>query len=67
MVNVKESSLHVEVNLSELKGFEKHVIVELIKETNNLTNNMARCNTENCRGISLNLKISKFQTSKQEK
>ncbi|PWA95329.1 DNA polymerase III, clamp loader complex, gamma/delta/delta subunit, C-terminal [Artemisia annua] len=53
MVNVKESSLHVEVNLSELKGFEKHVIVELIKETNNLTNEMARCNKENCRAIIL--------------
>ncbi|KAM7474195.1 hypothetical protein LguiB_021438 [Lonicera macranthoides] len=27
-VNVKESSQHVEANLSELKGYEKHVIVE---------------------------------------
>ncbi|KAK1414216.1 hypothetical protein QVD17_29958 [Tagetes erecta] len=30
IVNVKESSQHIEVNLSELKGYEKHVIVELI-------------------------------------
>ncbi|KAI3681407.1 hypothetical protein L6452_36202 [Arctium lappa] len=53
MVNVKESSQHVEVNLSDLKGFEKHVIVELIKETNKLTNKMARCGNDNCRAIIL--------------
>lgn len=49
-VKVKESSQHVEVNLSDLKGFEKHVIVELIKEANMLTNK-ARCSNDNCRGI----------------
>lgn len=32
-VNVKRSPQHVEVNLSELKAYEKYVIVELIKET----------------------------------
>ncbi|XP_021901173.1 replication factor C subunit 3-like [Carica papaya] len=32
-VNVKESSQHVEINVSDLKGYEKHVIVELIKKT----------------------------------
>ncbi|XVF23009.1 hypothetical protein REPUB_Repub13aG0000900 [Reevesia pubescens] len=32
-VNVKESSKHVEVNISDLRGYEKHVIVELMKET----------------------------------
>ncbi|KAL7591275.1 hypothetical protein Lser_V15G31849 [Lactuca serriola] len=54
MVNVKESSQHVEINLSELKGFEKHVIVELIKETNNLTNKTGlRCSNDNCRAIIL--------------
>ncbi|XP_076948724.1 replication factor C subunit 3-like [Bidens hawaiensis] len=52
IVNVKESSQHVEVNLSDLKGFEKHVIVELIKEANMLTNK-ARCGTDNCRAIIL--------------
>ncbi|KAL0425500.1 UNVERIFIED_CONTAM: Replication factor C subunit [Sesamum radiatum] len=31
---LKVSRQHVEVNLSELKGYEKHVIVELIKEKN---------------------------------
>ncbi|KAK9056286.1 hypothetical protein SSX86_027376 [Deinandra increscens subsp. villosa] len=51
-VNVKESSQHVEVNLTELKGFEKHVIVELIKEANMQTSN-ARCSNENCRAIIL--------------
>uniref|UniRef100_A0A3N7FZE9 AAA+ ATPase domain-containing protein n=2 Tax=Populus trichocarpa TaxID=3694 RepID=A0A3N7FZE9_POPTR len=34
-VRVKVSSQHVEVNLSDLKGYEKQVIVELIKETHN--------------------------------
>ncbi|KAL8192456.1 hypothetical protein R6Q57_027641 [Mikania cordata] len=52
IVKVKESSQHVEVNLSELKGFEKHVIVELIKEANMLTNK-ERCSNENCRAIIL--------------
>ncbi|XP_071686194.1 replication factor C subunit 3-like [Rutidosis leptorrhynchoides] len=52
-VNVKESSQHVEINLSELKGFEKHVIVELIKETNKLTHNTERCSNDNCRAIIL--------------
>ncbi|KAG4163709.1 hypothetical protein ERO13_D01G189200v2 [Gossypium hirsutum] len=32
-VNIRESSKHVEVNLSDLRGYEKHVIVELMKET----------------------------------
>ncbi|XP_065856960.1 replication factor C subunit 3-like [Euphorbia lathyris] len=33
-VRIKVSSQHIEVNLSDLKGYEKHVIVELIKGTN---------------------------------
>ncbi|KAK3195309.1 hypothetical protein Dsin_026619 [Dipteronia sinensis] len=32
-VNVKESSQHIEVNVSDLKGYEKHVIIELMKES----------------------------------
>nr|TKS02083.1 hypothetical protein D5086_0000166760 [Populus alba] len=32
---VQVSSQHVELNLSDLKGYEKQVIVELIKETHN--------------------------------
>ncbi|KAI3741182.1 hypothetical protein L1987_58849 [Smallanthus sonchifolius] len=51
-VNVKESYQHVEVNMSDLKGFEKHVIVELIKEANMLTNK-TRCSKDNCRAIIL--------------
>ncbi|KAL1802479.1 hypothetical protein ACET3Z_031126 [Daucus carota] len=31
-VNVKRSSHHVELNISDLKGYEKHVIVKLINE-----------------------------------
>lgn len=50
-VNMKLSSQHVEVNLSELEGYEKHVIVELIKEkSNKLSNNALLCNHDNCRG-----------------
>ncbi|KVH88086.1 DNA polymerase III, clamp loader complex, gamma/delta/delta subunit, C-terminal, partial [Cynara cardunculus var. scolymus] len=37
----------------KVQGFEKHVIVELIKETNKLTNKMARCGNDNCRAIIL--------------
>ncbi|KAF8380707.1 hypothetical protein HHK36_028197 [Tetracentron sinense] len=54
-VNVKESSQHVEVNLSELRGYEKHVIVALIKQTNSIVLNkaMQSCNHTNCRAIIL--------------
>ncbi|GMJ13981.1 hypothetical protein HRI_005067300 [Hibiscus trionum] len=55
-VKVKESSKHVEVNLSDLRGYEKHVIVELMKETqaNNSKSNKALSNDpENCRSIIL--------------
>ncbi|EXB70670.1 hypothetical protein L484_023856 [Morus notabilis] len=54
-VLVKESPRLVEVNLSDLKGHEKHVIFELIKETSDLkaSNRSALpCNpSENCRAI----------------
>ncbi|KAK6140475.1 hypothetical protein DH2020_025788 [Rehmannia glutinosa] len=36
LVNLMVSPHHVEVNLSELKGYEKHVIVELIKEKSHM-------------------------------
>ncbi|KAK9273544.1 hypothetical protein L1049_018354 [Liquidambar formosana] len=54
-VNVKESSQHVEVNLSTvLKGYEKHVIVELIKERHNKISNTAlQSSGYNCRAIIL--------------
>jgi hypothetical protein len=58
---VKVSSQHVEVNLSDLKGYEKQVIVELIKETHNNHNKRIISNNpinpksrlDDCRGIYL--------------
>ncbi|XP_040998713.1 uncharacterized protein LOC121244619 isoform X1 [Juglans microcarpa x Juglans regia] len=53
-VNVKQSPQHIEVNLSELKGYEKHVVVELIKETQNMISNKGLlCDSDNCRAIIL--------------
>ncbi|KAJ8573438.1 hypothetical protein K7X08_009949 [Anisodus acutangulus] len=53
-VNVKESTKHVEINLSETKGYEKHVIVELINERKNKTSRRsAPCNNDDCRAIVL--------------
>ncbi|XVF55933.1 hypothetical protein PTKIN_Ptkin06aG0075500 [Pterospermum kingtungense] len=55
-VNVKESSKHVEINLSDLKGYEKHVIAELMKETQTKTsksNKALSSYSENCRVIVL--------------
>ncbi|XP_022147144.1 probable replication factor C subunit 3 [Momordica charantia] len=48
-VKVRESSHYVEVNLSQTKGFEKQVIVQLIKETHS----PLPCNHSNCQGILL--------------
>ncbi|XP_057497798.1 uncharacterized protein LOC130782494 [Actinidia eriantha] len=54
-VTVKTSLQHVEVNLSEVKGYEKHVIVELIQETiNRLGKKTLHCNKDNCQVIILN-------------
>ncbi|KAL4313055.1 hypothetical protein GQ457_01G014540 [Hibiscus cannabinus] len=55
-VTVRESSKHVEVNLSDLRGYEKHVIVELMKETqakNSRSNKALSNDPENCRSIIL--------------
>ncbi|KAK1364678.1 Replication factor C subunit 3/5 [Heracleum sosnowskyi] len=53
-VNVKQSSQHVEVNLSELGGYEKHVIVELMQEkSTKLPTNILPCTIANCRAIIL--------------
>ncbi|XP_071931550.1 uncharacterized protein [Coffea arabica] len=50
-VNIKHLSKHVEINLSELRGYEKHVIVELIKEKGDKSSSKAlQCNPDNCRG-----------------
>lgn len=51
---MKESSQHVEVNLSDLKGYEKDVIVELMKETQTKTsksNKAMSSYSDNCRGM----------------
>lgn len=53
-VNIKESSQHIEVNLSDLKGYERHVIVELMKETQSKISAKAlqsNVPTDNTRGI----------------
>lgn len=51
-MNIKQSSKHVEINLSELRGYEKHVIVELIKEKSDKSSNkILQCTVDNCRGI----------------
>ncbi|KAG5018023.1 hypothetical protein JHK87_013878 [Glycine soja] len=56
-VRVKKSLHHVEVNLSETKGYEKHVIVDLFKETyDQLINNSEPCCPENCKESLLYIK-----------
>ncbi|MCD7452725.1 hypothetical protein HAX54_017944 [Datura stramonium] len=53
-VTVKESKKHVEINLSETKGYEKHVIVELINERKHKSSRRsAPCNPDNCKAIVL--------------
>ncbi|KAF5744234.1 hypothetical protein HS088_TW08G00832 [Tripterygium wilfordii] len=53
-VHLKKSSKHVEVNLSDLKGYEKHVIVELIKERHGrISNKTLPSKCDSCRTIIL--------------
>ncbi|CAJ1972956.1 unnamed protein product [Sphenostylis stenocarpa] len=53
-VRVKKSLHHVEVNLSETNGYEKHVIVDLFKETyGEVVDNSQPCCPENCKAIVL--------------
>lgn len=53
-VRMKKSLHHVEMNLSETKGYEKHVIVDLFKETyGQVINNSQPCCPENCKAIIL--------------
>ncbi|CAA2986674.1 replication factor C subunit 3-like [Olea europaea subsp. europaea] len=47
------STQHIEVNLSELKGYEKHIIVELIEENNSESDKAFQCNQESCKIIIL--------------
>ncbi|XP_073288555.1 replication factor C subunit 3-like isoform X2 [Primulina huaijiensis] len=54
LVNWMASTQHIEVNISELKGYEKHILVELIKEENEmLSNKTLQCTQENCKAIIL--------------
>ncbi|OIT34160.1 hypothetical protein A4A49_10103 [Nicotiana attenuata] len=51
-VNVMESKKHVEINLAETKGYEKHVIVELINERKHKASiRSAPCHPDDCKGI----------------
>ncbi|KAM7256337.1 hypothetical protein ACFE04_012078 [Oxalis oulophora] len=53
-VNVKESDHHLEINLYDIKGYEKNVIVELIQGTDTqISNNSLPCTPENRRAIIL--------------
>ncbi|XP_058104062.1 replication factor C subunit 3-like [Magnolia sinica] len=49
-VNMKKSPRHVEMNLSELRGYEKHVIMTLIEETHGTAQ---KCDLANCQAIVL--------------
>ncbi|KAL2536739.1 replication factor C subunit 3-like [Forsythia ovata] len=54
LVNLMVSQQHIEVNLSELKGYEKHILVELIKErSTKLSNKALQRNHEDCKAIIL--------------
>lgn len=56
-LRMQKSLHHVEVNLSEAKGYEKHVIVELFKETyGKVINSSLPCSPENCQGTHSNAK-----------
>ncbi|KAI4338746.1 hypothetical protein MLD38_023765 [Melastoma candidum] len=52
-VVLKESSHHIEVTVSELKGYEKHVIVELIKEAHLSLSKKDPRIPENCKAMIL--------------
>lgn len=58
-VKVKISSQHVEISVAELRGYEKHVIVALIEESNAIA---PQCDSTNCRGTwqlaSLSIELS---------
>lgn len=51
LVNLMVSQQHIEINLSELKGYEEYILVELIKErSTKLSNRVLQENHGNCRG-----------------
>ncbi|XP_020985705.1 replication factor C subunit 3-like [Arachis duranensis] len=53
-VQIKKSLHHVEINVSETKGYEKHVIADLFNGTYAKTiNNSLPCSPDNCQAIVL--------------
>lgn len=50
-VNLKESIHHIEVNVSDLKGYEKNIIIELMKETQSKISPGSQSPDNDCRGI----------------
>ncbi|EEF28707.1 Replication factor C subunit, putative [Ricinus communis] len=52
-VRIKVSSQHIEVNLSDMKGYEKHIVVELIKETDDKKSRNYLPKHDSCRAIIL--------------
>lgn len=50
-VDVKESAYHIELNLAELRGYEKNVIVKLIKERHTKCNKSTYAGHGSCKGI----------------
>ncbi|KAL5724860.1 hypothetical protein ACHQM5_008070 [Ranunculus cassubicifolius] len=64
-VNIQISDRHVEVNISDLGGYEKHVIVELIKENQKIEMDQVKeCDHANCYAIILH-EADKLSTDAQ--
>nr|XP_029144526.1 uncharacterized protein LOC112705776 [Arachis hypogaea] len=58
-VQIKKSLHHVEINVSETKGYEKHVIADLFNGTYAKTiNNSLPCSPDNCQGILVYMSLS---------
>lgn len=47
---MRKSSRHVEVNLSDLHGYEKHVLVALMNEPHAAIEKHGECDHITCRG-----------------
>ncbi|XP_039121142.1 LOW QUALITY PROTEIN: replication factor C subunit 3-like [Dioscorea cayenensis subsp. rotundata] len=52
-LNVRRSSQHIEVNLSESRGYEQHVIMTLINEFHIPSEQAVQCDQTNCKAIVL--------------
>ncbi|XP_073111617.1 replication factor C subunit 3-like isoform X1 [Elaeis guineensis] len=50
-INVSISSQHVEVNLSDLHGYEKHVLASFINDPHTPSGKAVHCDRTNCRAI----------------